>query len=114
MAVILNKIDPVIVNTVHKQTAEEIVHSSQNVRVSKDKKENKGNNPSNKKMKDKIEKFNSMLEAMDIGMNFIIDGNLISVADKDGIILKKYNEDAIIELFNKMEDMIGVFIDTRK
>lgn len=114
MAVILNKIDPYIINTVRQQTAEDIVHSSQNIIVTKDKKENKGNNPSNKRMKDKIGKFNSMLETMDIGVSFVIDGDLISVADKDGNILKRYNEDALIELFNKMEDMIGVFIDIKK
>lgn len=114
MTVILNKIDPVIVNTIHQQAAEGVVHKSQQSKIWKDKGESKDNQPSYKKMKEKIEKFNSMLEAMDFDVAFSVEGEYITAAGKDGKTISTYTKDAAVELFSKMEDMVGVFIDTKR
>lgn len=114
MSVILNKIDPVIVNNVHQQTVEGVVHTSDKTRVSKDAREKKNKYSSSKKDKEKIDKFNSLLESMGIDLSLILEGSTINIVDKDGKVVKVYNEDAVIELLNKMEDMIGIFLDTKK
>jgi uncharacterized FlaG/YvyC family protein len=114
MPVILNKIDPVIVNTVHQQTVEGVVHSYEKTKVSKDKEKRRESSSSNRNMKDKLDGFNSLLEVMDIGVNFIFNDDTITAVDKDGNVLKTYTKDAVIELFESMEDMIGIFIDTKR
>jgi len=114
MSILLNKIDPVIINNVHQQTAENVVHTYEKTKISKDKKEEKGGKESRQKIKEKLHKFNSILEVMgaDIGLQLEEDG--VIAVDKNGKVIKRYTKDAIVELFNKMEDMLGVFIDTKK
>lgn len=114
MTIILNKIDPLIVNDVQKQTADGVVHSSERTRVAKDSKKKSGERYPNKKMKDKLDKFNHLLSEMGIDQNFIIDDDCITAVDKDGNIIRKYTKEEIDELFVKMGKMIGIFVDTRK
>lgn len=114
MTINLNKIDPVIVNNIHRQTTEGVVHNYEGIKVSKDAKEKKEGGSSGKKNKDKVVKFNSLLEAMGIDMRLIVEGDTIVGVDGDGRRVKVYTREAIIELLNKMEDMLGVFIDTKK
>ncbi|HBM81517.1 MAG TPA: hypothetical protein DD426_11910 [Clostridiaceae bacterium] len=113
--VVLNKIDPVIVNNVRWKTAEEIVHTYDKTRVSKDKKQKKenGGQSQNKRMKNKMDKFNSLLKAMDIDVTFELGVDGVTAVDKNGRAIKTYTKDAVVELFNKMHDMIGIFIDEK-
>lgn len=114
MPILLNKIDPVIVNNVQQQTADGIIHSSDRTRVSKDSKKENGGYSSNKKIKEKLAKFNSLLSIMELNITFNLDNDIITALDKDGNIVRKYTKDELTELFNKMGDMLGIFIDTRK
>jgi len=113
MSVVLNKIDPVIINSVHQQTAEEVVHTSKKVKVSKDKEKKKDRESSYDGMKEKLQKFNSILELMDIDLSLLLDDDCVSAVGKDGKVFKRYTKEALIELLNKMEYMIGVFLDTK-
>jgi len=114
MPIVLNKIDPVIVNNVQQQTADGIIHSSDRTRISKDSKKESGGYSSNKKMKEKLSKFNSLLTIMELNITFNLNDDIITAVDKDGNIVKEYTKDEIAELFNKMGDMLGIFIDTKK
>lgn len=112
--VILNKIDPVIVSNVEKQTVEGIVHTKDGTKVSKDTKEKREGKSSYKGMKEKLDGFNSLLKGLGIDAELIIDEEGIIALDKDGGVIKKYTKEALFELFSKMEYMIGVFIDTKR
>lgn len=114
MAILLNKIDPVIINNVQKQTVEEVVHTYERTKISKDKKEEQGSGHSKKKAKEKVDKFNSILEVMGADMNLQLEGDSVIAVDKDGKVIKRYTKDAVVELLDKMQDMIGVFIDIKK
>lgn len=114
MLTILNKIDPVIVNNVHQQTAEGVVHAYEKTRVSKDGKRDREKQPSHKDKKDKISKFNSMLKAMGLDMSFKLEGDLVVMVDKEGNIINTYTDDQIEKLLQKMEDMMGVIVDTKR
>lgn len=112
MPVVLNKIDPVIINNVQQQTMEEVVHTSKKIRVSKDKKDSRDGK--RQYGNDKIEQLNSILETMDIDVRLQIQGDSIDVTAGDGRVLKTYTRDAVEELFQKMEDMLGVLIDIKR
>lgn len=110
----LNKIDPVIVNNVQQQTAEGVVHTTERTRVSKDKSRSRDGQGSRKGLKDKLDKFNALLETMDIDANFTIDGDRVTVMDKSGSLIRTYDENAVVDLLINMEDMIGIFIDIKR
>lgn len=111
---VLNKIDPTIVNNVQQQTVEGVVHTYEKTRVSKDPGKEKGNSSSHKRMKEKLDKFGSLLGTMDININFTIEDDNIIATDINGNILKTYTKDEISDLFSRMEDMIGIFIDIKR
>lgn len=110
----LNKIDPILVNNVQQQTAEGVVHAYEEARVFKDTNRGKDGRSSGKRMKEKLEKFSSLLKTMDIEVNFIIEGDSIVALNMDGSVLRTYSHDEIAELFSRMKDMIGIFIDIKR
>lgn len=109
-----NKIDSIIVNNVQRQTVEEVVHTSQKTFIYKDKKEKKDNNSSGRHTKEKLHKFNSIVEAMDIGIRLEMDGENIVALDENGNIFRTYTSNDVMELLKNIEDMVGVFIDIKK
>ena len=110
----LNKIDPIIINNVQQQTVEGVVHTSDKIRVAKDKKQ-KREQSFYKGIKDKLAKLNSYLKSKDIDITFAVgDDGMVIAHDKDGNIVKTFVEDEIDDLLNNMEQMAGIFIDLRK
>lgn len=112
--VILNKIDPVIINNVQQQTVEGVVHTSDKIRVSKDKNQEKDKKYQKKYIKDKLDRLNSILRTKGIDAEFKIDGDYIVALNKDGEIIRRYEEDEFDKLFSNMEDLNGLFIDMKK
>lgn len=111
--IVLNKIDHIIASNVQKQTAEGVVHTSDKIRVSKDKQEKKGQS-SYKNNKDKLSKINAMLKSMGSEISFVIDNGVLTVVDKDGNVIKTYEEYDLDDLLDKIQNTNGVFIDFKK
>lgn len=109
----LNKIDPVIVNNVQQQTAEGVVHTAQKTKVAKDGEKEKEDQNKKKKLKEKVDEFNSLLKSMDINVNLVIEGEELVVIDMNGGVIRRYDKDALSDLFSKMENMMGIFIDIK-
>jgi len=114
MTVVLNKIDPVIVNNVHQQTAEGVIHTSEKTRVSKDGKQKKDNQPSNKRLKEKIDKVNAILAKQGKDISFMIDGDYVNAVDGDKKVIKSYTKEAAVQLFDNIKELTGIFIDIKK
>ncbi|HBM74935.1 MAG TPA: hypothetical protein DD429_05195 [Clostridiaceae bacterium] len=112
--IILNKIDPVIISNVQQQTVDGVVHTSDKIRVAKDKKEKKGQS-FQKSIKSKLAKLNSYLKSKGIDVIFAIDDDgAVTAYDKDGNAIKTFIEDEVDGLLSNMDQMAGIFIDLRK
>lgn len=111
--IVLNKIDHIIANNVQKQTAEGVVHTSEKILVTKDKKEKREDSPYKNK-KDKLARLNSLLKAMNSEISFILDNGILTVVDKNGNIIRTYDKEALDDLLDKVQSMNGIFIDFKK
>lgn len=111
MPINLNKIDPVIINNIQKQTKDEVVHNFQGIKIAKDGNEKQRDSDFKKKMKKKLNRVNSLLKEKNINASFRIEGDYIIALDGDNNILISYDKDRFEELSDKMETMIGIFID---
>lgn len=110
----LNKIDPVIINNVQQQTAEGVVHTSDKIRVAKDKRDKRGQS-FYKTVKDKLARLNSYLKSRGIDATFAVDDNgMVTAYDGEGNVIKTFEKDEIDSLLNNLDQMAGIFIDLRK
>lgn len=111
----LNKIDPIIVNEVYRQTAEHVVNNSEGIKVSKDKNLYKERQyPKRKKLKQKIKKLNELLKNMDVDLIFECNEGVVVALDKDGNVIKTIAGDSIDELYEKIDTMQGILVDAKK
>lgn len=111
MPINLNKIDPVIVNNIQKQTKDDVVHNFQGIKITNEGNEKQRDRNFKEKMKKKLGKVNSLLKEKNINVSFRIEGDYIIAIDGDNNILRSYDKDSFEELSDKMETMIGIFID---
>lgn len=111
MPINLNKIDPVIINNIQKQTKDEVVHNFEGIKITTDSNEKPGNRDFKENMKKKLNKVNSLLKKKNINASFRMEGDYIIAVDGDNNVLISYDKDSFEELSDKMETMIGIFID---
>lgn len=107
----LNKIDPVIINDIQKQTRDEIVHNFEGIKITNDSNEKQKDREFKEKLKKKLSKVNSMLKEKNINASLRIEGDYVIAVDKDNNVLISYGKDRFEELSGKLETLIGIFID---